>query len=77
MAVDVAQCGSSRIKSYASAFSNILMSDFLRTGKRTPQIRIYTKIGNDMPTLVKINNNQRVMDPFNGLDLGHIGSSQG
>ena len=53
------------------------LSDFLHNGKRTPTLEFIQNLGNDMPTLVKINYNQRVMDRFNGLDLGHIGSGQG
>ena len=53
------------------------LSDFLHNGKQTPKLEFIQKLGNDMPTLVKINNIQRVMDQFNGLDLGHIGLGQG
>ena len=42
MAADVAQCGSSRIKSYTSAFSNILIN----------VKKLYKKIDNEMARVI-------------------------
>ena len=46
-------------------------------GNGPQKLEFIQKLGNDMPTLVKISNDQMVMDRFSGLDLGYIGSGQG